>query len=74
MNVDSANSRARNWLHRNALAMILCVVYALMTGIVVEQSHTIDSQRALIHQLFHDSLELHMVKVQKQAEKRTADR
>ena len=34
-----------------------------MSMIIIEQGHTIDSQRQLIHQLFQDSLQLNAARM-----------
>src|SRR5215471_11850344 len=39
------------------------ISYALMTMLIVEQGQTIESQRALIRELFRDSTELSAVKM-----------
>jgi hypothetical protein len=44
------------------LVVLFLVSYGLMALLVVEQARTIDSQRALIHQLFSDSTELTALK------------
>jgi hypothetical protein len=40
------------------LAVLFLISYGLMTLLIVEQGRTIESQRALIHELFRDSQEL----------------
>ncbi len=51
---------------KNAMLPLLVVLfllsYGLMALLVVEQSRTIDSQRALIHNLFNDSTQLSALK------------
>jgi hypothetical protein len=44
------------------LIVLFLISYGLMTMLIVEQGRTIESQRALIHELFHDSAELAAVK------------
>lgn len=44
------------------LVVLFLVSYGLMSLLVVEQARTIDSQRALIHQLFSDSTQLSALK------------
>ncbi len=51
------------WLRRQGLTVIFCFIYVVMSLLIVEQGRTIDSQRKLIRQLFHDSLELTAVKM-----------
>ena len=43
--------------------------YGLMTMLIVEQGQTIESQRALIRELFRDSTELSAVKMKAQEER-----
>ncbi|MGI9102337.1 MAG: hypothetical protein ACR2IF_07805 [Terriglobales bacterium] len=50
---------------RHALLAILSFAYLLMSLLVVQQAHTIDSQRTLIRQLFQDSAELTTMKLSK---------
>lgn len=40
------------------LVVLFLISYGLMTMLIVEQGRTIESQRALIHELFHDSQQL----------------
>ncbi len=44
------------------LTVLFLISYGLMTMLIVEQGRTIDSQRALIRELFRDSTELSAVK------------
>ncbi|MFZ0957392.1 MAG: hypothetical protein WAN60_13680 [Candidatus Sulfotelmatobacter sp.] len=44
------------------LVVLFLISYGLMTMLIIEQGRTIESQRALIHELFHDSEELAAVK------------
>jgi hypothetical protein len=44
------------------LVVLFLISYGLMTLLIVEQGRTIESQRALIHELFHDSQELAAMK------------
>ncbi len=45
------------------------ISYGLMTMLIVEQGQTIESQRALIRELFRDSSELSAVKMKAQVER-----
>jgi hypothetical protein len=54
------------------LTVLFCISYALMTMLIVEQGHTIESQRALIRELFRDSSELNAAKMKAQQEKAAA--
>ena len=51
------------------LTVLFCLSYALMTLLIVEQGSTIESQRALIRELFRDSTELSASKIKAQREK-----
>lgn len=53
-----------NTFRRHAVIFVLVFGYLLMSLLVIQQSHTIDSQRTLIKQLFRDSLELNAMKIQ----------
>jgi cytoskeletal protein RodZ len=56
----AAVSKKRGWLP--LLTVLFLISYALMTMLIVEQGRTIESQRALIRELFRDSTELSAVK------------
>jgi hypothetical protein len=49
-------AKKRSWLP--LLTVLFLISYALMTMLIVEQGQTIESQRALIQELFRDSSEL----------------
>jgi hypothetical protein len=53
-------AKKRGWLP--LLIVLFLVSYSLMTMLIVEQGQTIESQRALIRELFRDSNELSAVK------------
>ncbi len=59
--IEPAPAKKYGWLP--ILVVLFLISYGLMTMLIVEQGRTIDSQRALIHQLFQDSLELNAAKV-----------
>jgi hypothetical protein len=52
--------KKRGWLP--LLTVLFLISYGLMTMLIVEQGRTIESQRALIRELFRDSTELSAVK------------
>jgi len=64
--------KKRGWLP--LLTILFCFSYGLMTMLIVEQGSTIESQRALIHELFRDSSELSASKMKAQQEKNAARR
>jgi hypothetical protein len=51
-----AKSRKRTWLP--LLTVLFLISYALMIMLIIEQGQTIESQRALIRELYRDSSEL----------------
>ncbi|HUO14263.1 MAG TPA: hypothetical protein VMX38_04685 [Verrucomicrobiae bacterium] len=59
---DAVVPKKRGWLP--LLTVLFLISYGLMTMLVVEQGQTIESQRALIRELFRDSTELSAVKAQ----------
>jgi hypothetical protein len=70
--IDAPRARKKlGWLP--LLTVLFCVSYGLMTMLIVEQGSTIESQRALIHELFRDSAELSATKMKAQQEKHMAD-
>ena len=66
-----AAPKRRGWLP--LLTVLFLISYGLMTMLIVEQGATIESQRALIRELFRDSTELSAVKMKAQQEKNVAD-
>jgi hypothetical protein len=56
----TAASKNRGWLP--VLTVLFLISYGLMTMLIVEQGRTIESQRALIRELFRDSTELSAIK------------
>jgi len=54
--VADARPKKHGWLP--LLIVLFLISYSLMTMLIVEQGRTIDSQHALIRQLFHDNNEL----------------
>jgi hypothetical protein len=56
-----AASKKNAWLP--LLTVLFLISYSLMTMLIVEQGQTIQSQRALIRELFRDSTELSAVKM-----------
>ncbi len=51
-------------LWRHLVIVVLATASLFMSLLIVQQSHTIDSQRLLIRQLFKDSMELNAMKLQ----------
>src|ERR1700681_4652736 len=60
MTDTSATPKKHGWLP--LLTVLFLISYGLMTMLIVEQGQTIESQRALIRELFHDSTELSAVR------------
>jgi hypothetical protein len=54
------------------LTILFCLSYGLMTMLIVEQGRTIESQRALIHELFRDSIALNKYKAKELQDSRAA--
>lgn len=54
------------------LTVLFCISYGLMTMLIVEQGRTIESQRALLHELFRDSIALNKYKAKELQEQRAA--
>lgn len=51
------------------LVILFCVSYGLMTMLIVEQGATIEAQRALIRDLYRDSMELSAAKMKAQQDR-----
>lgn len=67
----AATRKKRGWLP--LLTVLFLISYGLMTMLIVEQGATIESQRALIRELFRDSTELSAVRMKAQQEKNVAE-
>ncbi len=63
-------TKKRGWLP--LLTILFMISYGLMTMLIVEQGQTIESQRALIRELFRDSSELSAVKMKAQEQRTQA--
>lgn len=59
--IEAVARKKHGWLP--ILTVLFLISYGLMTMLIVEQSQTIESQRALIKELFRDSTELSASKV-----------
>ena len=69
--IDAPAAPKKNaWLP--LLSVLFLISYGLMTMLIVEQGRTIDSQRALIRELFRDSTELSAVKTKAQQDRAQA--
>jgi len=64
--VPATPRRKIGWLP--ILTILFLISYGLMTILIIEQGHTIESQRALIRELFRDSTELSASKMKAQQE------
>jgi hypothetical protein len=63
--------KRRGWLP--VLTILFLISYGLMTMLIVEQGATIESQRALLRELYRDSEELSALRSKAQQEKTVAD-
>lgn len=59
--IETVARKKHGWLP--ILTVLFLISYGLMTMLIVEQGQTIDSQRALIRELFGDSRELSAMKL-----------
>jgi hypothetical protein len=66
--IPAAPPKKHGWLP--LLTVLFLISYGLMTMLIVEQGQTIESQRALIRELFRDSTELSAVKMKAQHDQR----
>ena len=64
--IEAAAAKKNGWLP--ILTVLFLISYGLMTMLIVEQGQTIESQRALIRELFRDSTELSAVKLKSHAQ------
>ena len=65
--VPAIPRKKHGWLP--VLTVLFLISYGLMTMLIVEQGQTIESQRALIRELFRDSSELSAVKMKAQEQR-----
>jgi len=63
----------KSWIKRRAVLLLLFVGYLVTSTVLVEQQHTIESQRVLIRDLFHDSVELNNIRMKEAAVKLSPD-
>ena len=68
--VQAAATKKHGWLP--LLVVLFLISYGLMTMLIVEQGRTIESQRSLIRDLFHDSTELSAVKMKAHSQQQAA--
>lgn len=68
--IEAAARKKNGWLP--LLIVLFLISYGLMTMLIVEQGQTIESQRALIRELFRDSTELSAVKLKAQEQRAQA--
>lgn len=68
--VQAAATKKHGWLP--LLTVLFLISYGLMTMLIVEQGQTIESQRALIRDLFRDSTELSAVKMKAHRQQQAA--
>ncbi len=66
-----AARKRRGWLP--VLTVLFLISYGLMTMLIVEQGATIESQRALLRELYRDSEELSALRSKAMQEKTVAD-
>jgi len=59
--IEAAARKKQGWMP--VLTVLFLISYGLMTMLIVEQGQTIESQRALIRELFRDSKELSSLKL-----------
>jgi len=59
--IQAATTKKHGWLP--VLTVLFLISYGIMTLLIVEQGQTIESQRALIRELFRDSTELSATKM-----------
>lgn len=69
---DEAQSSRRKHGLLPVLTVLFCISYGLMTMLIVEQGRTIDSQRALIRELFRDSMALNATRLKALHDQRAA--
>jgi hypothetical protein len=67
--IEAAARKKHEWLP--LLTVLFLISYGLMTMLIVEQGQTIDSQRALMRELFRDSKELSAVRLKAQEQRAT---
>jgi len=53
-----------SWIKKRGVLLLLFAAFLMTSSLVFEQQQTIESQRVLIRDLFHDSMELTQLKVQ----------
>jgi hypothetical protein len=67
IDAPAPHNKKFSWLP--LLTVLFCISYGLMTMLIVEQGATIESQRALIRDLYRDSRELSAAKLKAQQDR-----
>jgi len=52
-----------SWIRKQGVFLILLLAFLFTTSLVIQQQRTIDTQQALIRDLFRDSAELSQIKM-----------
>jgi hypothetical protein len=65
----NTHSQRLPWLRTRGVLILLMLAYLLSSALIIMQQRTIESQRALIRDLFRDSMELTQLKVKHAAVK-----
>ena len=59
-----------SWIKKRGVLLLLFMAFLLTSSLVFEQQRTIESQRVLIRDLFHDSMELSQIKIKQATARR----
>ena len=70
MGPSMTNPEKHSWIQKRGLLLVLLLAYVFTTSLVIEQERTIETQRALIRDLFRDSMELSQIKMKQAIAKR----
>jgi hypothetical protein len=56
-----------SWIKKRGVLLLLFMAFLMTSSVVFEQQQTIESQRVLIRDLFHDSMELNQIRIKQTA-------
>ena len=63
MGLMMTKTNTYSWIRKQGVFLLLLLAFLFTTSLVIQQQRTIDTQQALIRDLFRDSAELNQIKM-----------
>jgi len=63
MGLMMTKTNTYSWIRKQGVFLLLLLAFLFTTSLVIQQQRTIDTQQALIRDLFRDSAELSQIKM-----------